>query len=356
MSTPTNQPEKKVKRSRCRTCREFGVKAKNPQTGYKKLYAAIKIGGQVQADLSKPHVCQGAPIDEEKVRRVVVAELDRRGVAKLDPFGNIPSPIGTPIPKPEVASSDMRTHADTTRPVTPSITMEQMVTAINNAVAARMKPIVERIIIVKKDNGEEVEIKEHTHPLFARLLRYVRSGSNVYLFGAPGGGKSHATAQVARALGRQYGYISLAPMTPESRVMGFVNATGQFVDTSFYNCYTKGGVFCIDEMDNANDAMLTALNGALENNRAAFPNGVFDRHADFVMVGTGNTAGYGGTRGHAGRRAFDAATRERFAYIEWVYDEEFERKLALAANPVSGAWIDWVQSVRATCRDRKSVV
>jgi cobaltochelatase CobS len=315
------------KRSRCRTCGELGIKVRDPRSGYRKLYAAIKIAGSLQPDMNAPHVCPGKPtgFDEAKVRSIVQEELLGLGAKPTTPQHP---------PTPHVPPSNT------------SAVDEAKVQAIVNSAVAALKPQVERTVIMQRTDGEQVQVEGYVHPLFPRLLRYLRSGVNVYLYGAPGGGKSHAAAQVATVLGRQYGYISLAPMTPESRIMGFL---GVYVSTPFYRCYTEGGVFCIDEMDNANDALLTALNGALENKRAAFPNGVFDRHKDFVLVATGNTAGYGGTRGHAGRRAFDAATRERFAYIRWTYNEDMERGIATALFPGIGPWIEWVRSARSYC-------
>lgn len=285
-------------------------------------------------------------IDAGEVRRIVRDELASN--VPVDENG-IPSPDVTPVyrapsrtevePKQQAFGEEQARHLM-------EVAIQRVIDAMPEPPPA---PEPLRVVVVERRDGTRTEVQGDRHPLYSRLLRYVASGMHVYLYGAPGGGKSTAAHQAATDLGRQYGYLSLAPMTPESRLVGFLDAGGTYRETPFFKCYTQGGVFCLDEMDNANDAMLTALNGALENGKAAFPCGIEDRHPDFVVVATGNTAGYGGTRGHAGRRAMDAATRERFAYVPWTYDETFERKLALAVHPTCDVWINWVQAARKHC-------
>ena len=90
-----------------------------------------------------------------------------------------------------------------------------------------------------------------------------------------------------------HGYIALTAQTSESRLFGYMDATGNYVKTRFYDCYVDGGVFVIDEADNASANLLTALNGALANGTGAFPCGNMKRHPDFVCLATGNTSGWG---------------------------------------------------------------
>jgi len=317
----------KHKRARCRTCGELGfVRARDPQTNIKKLFVARKdpITKELVPMFDRPHVgCKPANggMSEQQVRVLVKQLLEEQEVASL---------LGEKV---EIKHTDGTTEVATVPTTSSAPSKAETIAIVRQEMTRVVEQIqrdidevkeVEHIVVLAKPGDVRVKIEGHRHPLFARLLRYCSAGTHVYLYGAPGGGKSTAARHAADALGRQYGYLSLAPMTPESRIMGYMDAQGVFRDTMFFKCYTEGGIFCIDEMDNANDALLTALNGALENDIASFPNGVFPAHKDFVLVATGNTAGYGGTRGHAGRRAFDAATRERFAYIPWVYDEPFE--------------------------------
>lgn len=166
-----------------------------------------------------------------------------------------------------------------------------------------------------------------------------------------GSGKSTAAQLSAEALGRHFGYISLTVQTMDSRLLGFMSPVGKYIETEFFRCYTKGGVFCIDEMDNASGNLLTALNSCLENNQAAFPCGVMKRHKDFVVVATGNTSGGGANPMFPERRPFDKAFQERFTYIRWDYDTRMERAVALTFNAKQAhAWTDYIQQLREYCK------
>jgi MoxR-like ATPase len=149
-----------------------------------------------------------------------------------------------------------------------------------------------------------------------------------------------------------FGYVSLNPQTPESRLIGYKDAMGRYCSTPFRECYEHGGVFCIDEQDNAHPALLTTINSTLANGLGAFPDALVQRHKDFILVCTGNTAGRGGDLSFPERRAFDAAFTERFAFLHWPYDPALEWRLTMAANPsaeTAEKWLAWVRAVRAFC-------
>jgi cobaltochelatase CobS len=218
---------------------------------------------------------------------------------------------------------------------------------ISRKVNEAIENATRRIVVENKTGETTVTVTlECVHEKFQTLLKLIQKGMHVYLFGGPGSGKSTAAKQVAEALGRTYGYISLTAQTAESRVLGYNDANGRYVETEFYRLYSKGGVFCIDEMDNASANLLTALNSALENGHAAFPCGMVEKHKDFVLVATGNTAGIGANPMFPERRPMDAAFRERFVFLSWEYDEKLEKTLATSVNPKAGKWVAWVQEVR----------
>lgn len=219
-------------------------------------------------------------------------------------------------------------------------------TLINDEIAKRVKPQAVDINVSRPETKSVATIK-NAHRELATMLFFVGRRKHVYLYGPPGSGKSTAAKIVADSLGLAYGYTSLNPQTPDSRLIGYMDANGRYVESVLFRLYKNGGVFCIDEMDNASASLLTTLNSLLENGIGSFPCGNVDRHPDFICVATGNTAGRGGTAQFPERRPFDAAFAERFKFIAWPYDENQERTIALGINPKSSAWIDWVQKIRA---------
>lgn len=205
-----------------------------------------------------------------------------------------------------------------------------------------------RIEVKNADTGA-IKAIERPHESMKTLLYFVGKRQHVYLYGPAGSGKSTAAHQVADAMELQFGYVSLNPQTPESRILGFIDAGGTYRETPFYRCYRDGGVFCIDEMDNASAALLTTLNSLLENGHGAFPCGIIERHKNFVLVATGNTNGRGANPMFPERRPFDVAFAERFTFLHWAYDTKLEKDITLAINPNAGAWFEYVQRLREYC-------
>jgi hypothetical protein len=114
-----------------------------------------------------------------------------------------------------------------------------------------------------------------------------------------------------------------------------------------------GGILLLDEMDAANPALLVAINDilAIDAGRSfRFPDGVrltrTDRH---VIVGAGNTNGLGATADYSGRNNLDRATLNRFAFLDWDYDENLER--VLAGDDETGIeWCAFAQRARSICQ------
>lgn len=217
---------------------------------------------------------------------------------------------------------------------------EEVVTA---ALASRP---TREITIVRAD-GTRVPVGRQ-HRTFALLLSVIATRTPVMLVGPAGGGKTFAGEVVAQALGLDFYPYSVGPDTRAAHMLGYMHAGGEFVPGPLYVPFKDGGVFLIDEADTAHPAVMTTLNAALANGYMMFPNGeLVRRHADCVIIAGANTYGRGADAEYVGRSPIDAATRNRFAYITWDYDEELEREIALAQNPNAGEWITHVQRLRA---------
>lgn len=198
------------------------------------------------------------------------------------------------------------------------------------------------------------------HKLFPLLLHFMGRRRNLWLVGPAGSGKTRATYEASKALGLQYGAISVGPQTTQSALFGYMDATGRYVESEFYRRYKHGGVFVFDEIDRGNPGVLTALNQAIENGHCAFPEGMVEKHPDFIAVAAGNTFGNGASREYVGALQLDAATLDRFAFLDWDYDEELETALAeahfAAAGGTDTALLNrWLAKVR-TARSKASAL
>lgn len=179
----------------------------------------------------------------------------------------------------------------------------------------------------------KVELGENACAILEDLIRAAYTGQNSYIFGAAGCGKTTAAKQVAKALGRQFGYICLTAGASETWLFGR-NTPNGFIEGQFSKLYREGGVFLADEMDAADSNLLIALNTAIDSDQLLNPMSgeIIKKHKDFVFIGAGNTNGLGATGQYNGRNRLDFSTLSRFVFFEMDYDEQLEKNLCLDAN------------------------
>jgi len=210
------------------------------------------------------------------------------------------------------------------------------------------RSVVTRIEIAGREPREIPGVK---HPVFERVLRIVSRGLHVYLTGPAGTGKSTLAEQVADALDIPFASISCHPQMTATALFGYQTADGTYLPTAWRNIFEHGGVFCVDEMDNANSSLMSALNQSLANSIAAFPDGMVKRSSEIptIVVGTGNTFGTGPDAMYVGRQAQDGALRTRFYTIEVPVDEVLERHMIDSTgcpSTVADKWHDIIRSAR----------
>jgi len=207
------------------------------------------------------------------------------------------------------------------------------------------------------DDGEPV------HKQFPQVLAWLRADVPVWLWGLPGGGKTHLGRQIARALDVAPYVMSIDETTTANKLLGFQNlVSGAFVPGWLYEPYCNGGLVVIDEIDTGNPGIIAGLNALLANDHYMFPNGeTVKRHESFRVLACANTNGTGAVAGFTARQRLDATTLDRFAIVSMEYDEGLELQIACgipsqselwspgaAASPEDcQAWVSWVQSVRA---------
>lgn len=194
----------------------------------------------------------------------------------------------------------------------------------------QIKPTIEKVYVTP-NVPEGVKVGT-THKQFDTLLKYVVAGrqvkTSVWMTGGAGGGKTHAAEQVSKALNVKFASLSLCSQTSAAALFGYLNANGKYIGTTFRDCYENGGIFCLDEIDNGNSNILAALNSALANGHASFPDVNVKMHDQFYLIATANTTGNGATKAYVGRNQIDKATIDRFIILDWQYDEEIEKLIS----------------------------
>lgn len=200
-------------------------------------------------------------------------------------------------------------------------------------------------LVVKLHDGKTTDLGMQ-HGQLPALIKILSTGLNVYLVGPAGSGKTHAAIQCAKALGVPFHFTGA--VASEFKLTGFIDAQGRIVSTEFRKAFEQGGLFLFDEIDASYPQAVLAFNAALANDYMDFPDKRVQRHEKFFCIAAANTYGQGADRQYVGRNQLDAASLDRFVFMDWKYDEKLET--ALAGNE---AWSSHVQKVRRFVEDNK---
>lgn len=211
-------------------------------------------------------------------------------------------------------------------------------------IRSALDEVTRPVNIVIPEREHVATLPDRHHEILPTVLQVLGQRLHVMLVGPAGSGKSTIGEQAAEALGLDCKAISVGPADSRTLFFGYMDAHGRYVSTVVREMYEYGGVLIVDEIDNGHPAVVTALNMLLANGRCQFPDGMVDRHADFMVVSTANTFGKGADRRYVGRQALDAATLDRFCQTECNYDEALEMALAVAESAKFGA--EWCQQVQ----------
>lgn len=159
------------------------------------------------------------------------------------------------------------------------------------------------------------------------IKRILMEGDACYINGPVGSGKSFICEQIAEEMELPF-YVS-SQVTQEYQIEGFVDAHGVYQSVPFYEAFSGGGIFVLEEMDASSPDVLVKINTALANGYATFPGkGLVRMHKDFHCVATGNTNGAGADSRYTGRMQLDASTLDRFEFRTVDYDERIEMMCA----------------------------
>jgi len=198
---------------------------------------------------------------------------------------------------------------------------------IREIVAEAMAAQPNRKLDITVNAGAPVRLDGLTHTQLPALLRLIAMRQPTYLVGPAGSGKSTAVHQAAIACGLKYYTLSIGPQTSKTDLLGYMDAGGIYRRPALREAFEHGGVMLLDEIDAGNPGVVTVINAMTANGSSGWPDGVVNRHADFVCVAAGNTYGRGADRLYVGRMQLDAATLDRLAVLNWDYDTVLERAL-----------------------------
>lgn len=289
----------------------------------------------------------GSPVAEAEP--VVLEAAKVRPVRVADATSDVASALGKAIeaalaahgPKaPAIDEAAILAHVDGKV----SEVTKQLIATVSDAIAAIEKR-APRAVEVIGPQGIARPVQGRTHVIFDKIVKALSVGVHVWLVGPSGSGKSHVARQAAEGLGRRF--YSTGAISTKHELIGYVKPSdGVAVRTPLRDAFELGGVFSWDDVDASNAAALVAFNEITSNDSFAFPDGMVQRHPDFVAIASSNTWGTGATSDYVGRTRIDEATRKRFAFFLMDYDESLERDLA-----GNDSWTDEVQAVRRAVRE-----
>ena len=206
------------------------------------------------------------------------------------------------------------------------------------------RPTTSGTVINITVNGEtrQAQIKGIVNPKFARIMKYLANGENVYMWGPAGTGKNVTAEQCAEALDMPIFYMNT--IYTKYDLCGYMDAQGNYVPTTFYNfMHAPKGLFFFDEYDNSQSAATVCFNNLLEKGEYTFPNGETLRlDENHKIIAAGNTNGQGATEEYNDRYQMDESNRSRFMFVPVTYDPAVEKSIVGESNDI----LDFINDMR----------
>jgi len=209
---------------------------------------------------------------------------------------------------------------------------------------------VSRIEILRPDATIH-RVEGIVHPKFQTLLKLATSRDakgrvpGIFIAGEASSGKTTGCEMLAAALGLPWQCNGAISQPHE--MLGFIDGAGVYHSTPFRQAYEHGGVYTFDEVDRSDANALLAVNPHLAGDIAAFPDGMIRRHPNFILTGTANTWGFGGSSDYAGATRLDAAFLSRFP-SKLAWDIDLATEVHISGNE---SWALRVQAARKRARD-----
>lgn len=220
----------------------------------------------------------------------------------------------------EIIAEAVRDTGLVTAEANPAVDRDEVAAIVDERLKAALLPQRFEVVL---PNGDVHSVGVQ-HVNFTALLTVAACRENAWLVGPAGSSKTTSASNAAKALGLPFYEKSIGQQTSQAELLGYYDAQGRVVRTPLREAFENGGVFLLDEVDKASPGVLSVLNAVLANGSAGFPDGSIKKHPDFIVIAGANTYGQGADRQYVGSVQADAATLDRFAFLEWDNDPTIE--------------------------------
>ena len=167
---------------------------------------------------------------------------------------------------------------------------------------------------------------------------------NIMLYGPRGTAKTRMGIEVSYKVFGEPPSIMTAPQD-KYEIIGYADAHGNPVPTTFIKGYTKPGILLIDEIDRMDQTAGIAMNSAISNGLLDTTYmGVLERDPSMTIIATANTAGTGASSEYVTANVMDSSIRDRFVFIPIHWDHE--KALSLSDDP---ALVDFIERWNVAC-------
>ena len=258
----------------------------------------------------------------------------------------------------QAAKLENTTIKEVVKEVIREVPVAQSVKSIAAPASVKVEPTPTQDNKQQAVQAPKPKVNSKQHYLLPLVVKSLKARCHIWLVGPAGSGKTTLAASAADELGLTHVALSVCGQTTKTDLLGYVDAHGVYRGTCFRQAYEHGGIFCLDEIDNGNANVLAVLNSALASESTTFPDKAVKRHESFIVVACANTYGLGATGGYVGRTQVDAATLDRFFFIEMPYDDGLESHVAGIVQespiwnsdnqnvPSTEEWLNIVRDVR----------
>lgn len=278
---------------------------------------------------------------------------DRRNITRSMTFDDLQAFFGgTPDnqPVPEVEKEEAETEVPA--PVTAEIDRDELREIVREEVATEVDK--RRVTTVEVVTPLETKPLEGvSHRITPTIISALSVGTNVWLSGPAGSGKTSIARQCAQAFDVEFRYVALSFDMPSYKLTGYMDANGKEVRTDAMDAWEHGHLLLLDECDAGNPNTLLVAQAMRDMPMMAFAGRIIPRHPNFKLIAAGNTIGTGADQQYQGRAKLDAAFLNGFVRFHVEYDLALEDAITYGEadrwgvdRETVGRWLTFVRACR----------